>query len=93
MLTSKTLKQNISEPSERVVAGSRDIMYDRRDYFGVIWVISIYSHKIPVQFVCGHFLQQCLEPAFEEHLEAEVVLQHQGRLEAALHDLNGFTGK
>lgn len=37
--------------------------------------------------MCGHLLQQRLQTAFEEHLKAEVILDDQGALQAAIYDL------
>lgn len=47
-----------------------------------------YSHKIPVQLVRGHFLQQRLQAAFEEHLKAEVIFNDQRGLQTAIYDLH-----
>lgn len=46
------------------------------------------SHEIPVQLVRRHLLQQILETTFEEHLEAEVVLDDQGGLQTTVCYLN-----
>lgn len=50
-----------------------------------------HSHEIPVQLVRRHLLQQRLQAALEEDLEAEVVLDDQGGLQAAIYDLNTHT--
>lgn len=50
-----------------------------------------YSHEIPVQLVRRHLLQQRLQAALEEDLEAEVVLDDQGGRQAAIYDLNTRT--
>lgn len=47
-----------------------------------------YSHKIPVQLVRGHLLQQRLQTACEEHLKAEVILNDQGGLQTAIYNLH-----
>lgn len=47
-----------------------------------------YSHKIPVQLLRGHLLQQRLQTAFEEHLKAEVVLNDKGGLQTAICNLD-----
>lgn len=46
------------------------------------------SHQVPVQLACGHLLQQRLQAALEEHLEAEVVLNDQGGLQAPIGNLH-----
>lgn len=52
-----------------------------------------HSHEIPVQLVCRHLLQQRLQTAFEEHLEAEVVLNDQGGLQTTIYDLHTQTDR
>ena len=46
-----------------------------------------HSHEIPVQLVRRHLLEQRLQTSLEEHLEAEVVLDEQGRLQTAIYNL------
>lgn len=60
-------------------------VYNIISFFGSL---ERHSHEIPVQLVCRHLLQQRLQSASEEHLEAEVVLNDQGGLQTTIDDLN-----
>lgn len=71
-----------------------DEFHCKRTKISVYNIISFFSslerhsHEIPVQLVCRHLLQQRLQSASEEHLEAEVVLNDQGGLQTTIDDLD-----
>lgn len=49
------------------------------------------SHEIPVQPFLLHLTHQVHEATFEKDLEAQVVFNHQGGMEASLHNLRPYT--